>query len=290
MYGIRPPARAGLFYDKKPEMCKNRALSLLEAVQLPNDLHGSIPAGLAPHAGWMYSGALAMETIAALMDSAVGTVVIFGSDHTGAVRMGEVYDSGAWSTPLGDCPIDEELAAELVAGCGCLRSNPDAHAMEHSIEVLIPLLQTASENVKIVPIGVPVDRISVEIGQYVGQVLATKGGGVKVLGSTDLTHHGGHFGSLGGSGPASESFASQNDRRLLDLIEHLDTDRIIPEVRSNGNACGGGAVAATMAAAREMGAERGRVLSYTNSYRIVHERSPWELDDTTVGYASVIFC
>ena len=64
---------------------------------------------------------------------------------------------------------------------------------------------------------------------------------------------------------------------------------MIPEVQQQHNACGAGAIAATMAAAHQLGATKGTVLEYNNSYCISRERNPGEQDDTTVGYASVIF-
>ena len=61
------------------------------------------------------------------------------------------------------------------------------------------------------------------------------------------------------------------------------------EADRQANACGAGAIAATVAACREMGATRGLVLGYTNSFEIIHAQEPNATDDTTVGYASVVF-
>ena len=110
-------------------------------------------------------------------------------------------------------------------------------------------------------------------------------------GSTDLTHTGGHFGSARhGPGPAAEAFARANDGRLLELLRQMQPEKVVPEVRANRNACGGGAIAATMAAARELGASQAVVLDYDNSYCISRRANPGVArDDTTVGYASVVF-
>jgi len=84
-------------------------------------------------------------------------------------------------------------------------------------------------------------------------------------------------------------WTEKNDRRMLELIRQLDAPKIIAEADKQGNACGAGAIAAGVAAAKVMGAASGMILGYTNSYRIIHERHPEEQDDTTVGYASVVF-
>ena len=292
----RPPVRAGMFYEKSPDACRKHATELIESVRLGDDLPEKLYGGLVPHAGWVYSGELAAMTFKALLGAdktdTPETVVLFGADHTGAVRMGEVWDAGCWGTPVGDVQVDETMAAELLEGDveGLLRSNPAAHAQEHSLEVQVPLLSVISPRIKIVPIAVPPAGEAVLIGQIVGRYIASlPARRACVVGSTDLTHHGGHFGNPGGRGEKSEAYTRQNDKRMLELIEALDAEAVVPEARNHMNACGAGAIAATIAAVREMGAREGKVLAYTNSYEIVHKKIPHDPDDTTVGYASVVF-
>ena len=292
----RPPVRAGMFYEKSPDACRQHATELIESAHLPDDLPERLYGGLVPHAGWVYSGALAGMTFKALLGrtktDVPETVVLFGADHTGAVRMGEVWDAGCWQTPVGDVQVDETMARELLEGDveGLLRSNPSAHAQEHSLEVQVPLLGVLSPEIKIVPIAVPPAGEAVRIGQAVGRHLASlRAGRTCVVGSTDLTHHGGHFGNPGGRAQKSEAYTRQNDKRMLDLIEAMNAEAVIPEARNHMNACGAGAIAATIAAVREMGAREGKVLAYTNSYEIVHKKTPYDPDDTAVGYASVVF-
>jgi hypothetical protein len=240
----------------------------------------------------MFSGALAAKTIKSLLetDPSAKTVVLFGADHTGSAVKGEVWDAGAWKTPLGELPIDEQIAAELIAADSSLRSNPHAHNFEHSIEVQTPLLLEANSEIRFVPIAVPAAPVAVQVGQAVGRLLQPKGPqNVIVLGSTDLTHHGGHFGNPGGHGTDSEAFARKNDQRMIELMRQLAAEDVVPEANQHKNACGAGAIAATLAAVREMGARKGVVLDYTNSYQILREQTSHVQDDTTVGYASVVF-
>jgi len=287
---IRLPVRAGSFYESSPSTCRHHAGKLLEAALVTDPLPRKVYGGLVPHAGWVYSGRLAAMTFKALRSAGeLKTVVLFGADHTGMVRRGEVYDSGVWRTPLGEVQIDDELASALLAEADCLRANPQAHAYEHSLEVQVPLLQMVAESAKIVPIAVPPTDLAVLIGQVVGKVLAKRSPGVCVVGSTDLTHHGGHFPAPGGHGRSGAEWARKNDRRMIDLIEAMAAEKIVPEADDRQNACGAGAIAATVAACREMGATRGICLAYTNSYEVVREMYPDETDDTSVGYASVVF-
>ena len=244
-----------------------------------------------PHAGWMFSGRLAAMTIKAVASSAgpVELLVLFGADHQGVVGQGEVYDSGVWRTPLGEVEVDAEAASALLEAGGPLRANPEAHAMEHSLEVQVPLIQVALPAARIVPIAVPPTELAVQVGQAVGRTLAERFPGGRVIGSTDLTHHGGHFGSPGGRGSQGLEWSENNDRRMLDLLEAIRAEDVIGEARARSNACGAGAIAATIAACARMGARRGLVLEYTNSYRVIREIYPSETDETTVGYVSAVF-
>jgi len=286
---IRQAQRAGSFYEGTTASCLHHATKLLdeaEGADLPAELYG----GLVPHAGWMYSGSLAARTFK-LLDNAspLETVVLLGADHTGSARGAEVYDSGAWRTPLGDMLIDDDLAARLIAAHPAVRANPDAHRHEHSIEVQVPLLQAMRNDIRIVPILVAPGPDAVSIGKAIGLVLADASPNTRVVGSSDLTHHGGHFGSPGGKGEEGVQWSAQNDRRLLDIIEKMKADDVVPEVTARGNACGGGAIAATMAACSVMGATHGHCVEYTNSYEIMQNIYPNGQDYTTVGYACVVF-
>ena len=79
-----------------------------------------------------------------------------------------------------------------------------------------------------------------------------------------------------------------NDRRFIDLMLALDADRIVDEAQANHNACGGGAVAATLSACRESGATKGWLLEHTTSNDVMQSRGMRPSADS-VGYAGVIF-
>ena len=292
---IRPPFRAGMFYPADEASCRQEAKDAFSAA--PSDEIPSPRAlgGIAPHAGWAFSGPLAAGTIRALIDpdAPPTTVILFGADHVGRVNRGEVWTGRAWRTPLGDVEIDTELAAELLERVGprLLRSNPAAHEQEHSIEVQVPLLAFWAPGTKIVPIAMPPDPLSIEAGEKIGDVLADRPGRVVLLGSSDLTHIGGHFGPPPDATLAAEPYARKNDRRMLDRIEALDATAVLTEAAAHHNACGPGAIAATIAATKKLGATPAttKTLHYTNSAEILRHQYPTDRDDATVGYASVVF-
>ena len=288
---IRYPFRAGTFYESESAPCRFEAERLIDSVILPQDLPSKLYGGLVPHAGWMYSGPVAATTIAALGQSAekIESIILLGADHVGKAQYAEVYDSGTWRTPLGDVLIDSEIASALIETNELFSANPAAHEREHSLEVQIPLIQTVLPNVRIVPISVaPTDK-AVDIGRHIGHTLAEHFPNVPIIGSTDLTHHGGHFPTPGGHGQIGVQWSRDNDKRMLDLIEAMNEESIIAEANLRANACGAGPIAATVSACRILGASKGLILEYTNSYEVIHRMYPDDPDDTTVGYASVVF-
>ena len=286
---LRQPVRAGSFYESIPSSCRNHAVKLIEAANVPDDTPPAF-GGIVPHAGWSYSGRLAALTLkAVLRDPQVDTLVLLGADHCGTVRRGEVFDTGTWRSPLGDVQVNEALAQAIIRADGCLRANPKAHTYEHSLEVQVPIIQVLKPSIQIVPIGIPPINQAVQVGEVIGRVLKERFPHARVVGSSDLTHHGGHFPAPGGRGLQGVEWTEKNDQRILSLMENMQAAEIIEEAAEHGNACGAGAIAATVAAAKVMGSAQGLVLSYTNSYRIIHEQSPEESDDTAVGYASVVF-
>jgi hypothetical protein len=280
-----------MFYESSPASCRRHVEELLQEAHVPDELPPRLYGGVVPHAGWVYSGGLAALTLKSLISAgARKTIVLFGADHTGAVRMGEVYAAGAWRTPLGEARVDEDLAQIVLAfGKSCCRENPDAHENEHSIEVQVPFIQVLAPETMILPIAVPPSPMAIEIGQAVAQAVRDQADEVAIVASTDLSHHGGHFPAPGGRGQVGEQWTRRNDRRIIDLAEAMDANSVIPETCKHMNACGAGAMTAAIAACRVLGAQKGICLEYTNSYVITHKRYPHELDDTTVGYASIVF-
>lgn len=289
----RQAYRAGTFYQSSPQACRSEAKGLLDHAALPATLPGVIYGGIVPHAGWTFSGRTAAMTIQALSRSGrLERLVIFGADHWGISNGAALYAKGTWESPLGEVAIDEELAAALLAGCPQLHHDDRAHAREHSIEVQLPLIQMLSPNVRIVPINLTPSDSAAGIGAAIGAVLASRFPAAGVLGSSDLTHYGPQYGfTPGGEGQRGLDWAVENDRRLLKLIERMRADQVVDESNARQNACGGGAIAAAIAACAAMGATRGVVLDYTTSAEVIRASEglhTGQVEDA-VGYASVVF-
>jgi AmmeMemoRadiSam system protein B len=66
------------------------------------------------------------------------------------------------------------------------------------------------------------------------------------------------------------------------LMVKMDEKGVIEEALKNYNACCSGAAGAAIAAAKELGADRGVKITYSTSYDI-------RPDSSFVGYAGVVF-
>ncbi|HOB76018.1 MAG TPA: AmmeMemoRadiSam system protein B [Phycisphaerae bacterium] len=299
---VRTPAVAGQFYPRSYEECRaaiEECLARAEASPPAGLPAGFKPiAGIAPHAGWICSGAVAGEVIRVLAlggtspgrpsESGVETFVIFGAAHRRMASPAAVYDQGSWETPLGQAVIDEELARNVMEAAPTVPADIDVHEMEHSIEVEVPFVRYLAPGAKILPIMVSPVMMAVEVGRTVAQAAAKLGRRVVFLGSTDLTHYGPRYQfAPQGVGPEGIRWAKEvNDRQFLGRVLNLQADEVVHEAATHHNACGPGAVAATIAAAQVMGATAAHVLRHTNSNEVLCTRYG-QMDDA-VGYAGVV--
>lgn len=306
---VRTPAVAGIFYPGDPIQCRALAQSYLDAAGLAPEAPAGRRwiGGIVPHAGWICSGAIAGQTIGALQaqsrepsGSAEGriedrvaerldVVVIFGAVHTPLPIHNAAFDSHArWAVPGGESAVAQDVEGRLLEQGDFFRVDDRFHVQEHAVEVELPLIQAAWPNATVLPIEVPAIDSADEIGRRVARQLIAAGLNAVYLASSDLTHYGANYGfAPAGVGINALSWAKENDRRLLQIVTDMAVEAVMPEVKGHFNACGAGAIAAMMAACREMGASVGRVLSHANSYETlagVAKQSP----NNAVGYAAVV--
>lgn len=284
---VRSPIVAGMFYPAHEAMCRREVESYLAQASCELD-GGEVVGGIVPHAGWTFSGLTAAHVYASLArQNPPDVVVLFGAVHSWRVVKPGVYSSGGWRCPLGSMPVDEELAREVLrCGKGALDDDAAAHMDEHSIEVQLPFLARVCPQARILPIAVPPMPRATDIGRLVAACVHALGRRGVAIGSTDLTHYGPRYGlAPAGVGEGAVQWVHANDARVLALMADLRGGDILSEVEAHHNACGAGAVAATIGFATEMGAARGHIAHYTTS----HEVAPVGPASDMVGYGAVVF-
>lgn len=288
----RKPFVAGQFYAGQYDSCVDEINECLDAETISETLPETIVAGIVPHAGWTFSGSLAALVFSAIKQQhdKVHSFVIFGATHGYFGKLPALYEAGSWATPLGEVPIDEELA-DAVLKTDTAVSDPDAHRSEHSIEVQVPFIQYLFAGAKILPILVPPREQAVALGTSVGDIIKRdEKKKIVCIGSTDLTHYGPRYGFTPmGTGLEGLRWAdSVNDQRFIDLALKLDAAEMLASAAENCNACGPGAAAAAVAAAKRLGKRKGLLLGHTNSNEIML-RKMGETSYDSVGYAAIVF-
>jgi len=266
---VRKPVVQGQFYSGTKESLLKEVSALVDRSSPKEDAIGAI----SPHAGYVYSGAVAGRTLSAM--NPMSSYVIIGPNHTG---MGEPFSlcmTDAWATPLGEVRLDKNLAEAILKNSHYIKSDTLAHAAEHSVEVQIPLLQGLLKEFKIVPMVVSYSGLDVyrDIGSTIaGAVKKLKmENEVAIIASSDMTHY----------EPAEA--ARKKDRMAIDAVLAMDEARLVETVEESGiTMCGYAPAAIMLAAAKSLGAKSGRLVEYRTSGDVTGDFS------SVVGYAGVL--
>lgn len=278
-----------MFYPEDSEQCREEAGSYLRPLQTALD-HTWI-GGIVPHAGWICSGAIAGQAIATIArtNPAVDVVVVFGAIHTPLPTKQAVLDTHSrWAVPGGQSDIPQDVSAGLLELKDFFCVDERFHSREHAVEVELPLIQQAWPTAAVLPVEVPAFQMAAEIGRRTAEQLVARKRRPNFLASSDLTHYGPSYGfTPWGVGPMGLHRAKENDDRLLRLVTTLSDEAIVPEVLTRANACGGGAIAAMIAACKVFGATRAKVLRHANSFETLAAVAP-QPPTNAVGYAGVV--
>ena len=183
---IREPAVANTFYPGDAGELSTQINTFLAAAELPDNTN-TPKAIIAPHAGYVYSGPVAASAYARLIKAKerIKRVILLGPTHRVSFYGCAVSSADAFSTPLGNIKLDKETINSLLDK-GLVKTLDQAHAMEHSLEVQLPFLQTVLDDFLLTPIV-----IGEASAAEVSQLLETVWGGPETLIviSSDLSHY-----------------------------------------------------------------------------------------------------
>ena len=187
---VRPAAVAGAFYPRDPAALAREVGDYLEQSAERDPVPGFPKAVIVPHAGYIYSGAVAAEAYDLLRSARgiVTRVILLGPCHRVAVRGVALPGAGAFTTPLGAVPVDTAAVAAL-RGLPDIVEFPATHAQEHSLEVQLPFLQQVLGGFTVLPLVV--GQIG---GAALAKILERVWGGPETLivVSSDLSHFHGY--------------------------------------------------------------------------------------------------
>lgn len=234
-----------------------------------------------PHAGYMYSGAIAAHAYAALAgDGWPRRIVILGPNHHGLGAPVALCPEDH-ATPLGTARYDALLGEKLLGGV--VEADPAAHRQEHSIEVQIPFLLQLRSDVSFVPIAFAFQEWDVarEVGEAVAR--AVEDDDAVIVASSDFTHVGPQYGQVPPRGTSAGEFAKRQDEKALDRIVRLDPQGLQGVVHQDQiTMCGYGPVTAMLVAAKALGATDAEFRKYANSAEVTNDET------MAVGYGAVV--
>lgn len=266
---IRKPAAAGQFYPSSPQGLKEQIETFIDkkAEKL------EIIACMLPHAGYMYSGAVAGQTVSRI--NIKDKIILLGPNHTGYGAAFSIMTEGMWQTPLGEVKIDSNLARNILGHSKHLEDDELAHLYEHSLEVELPFLQYFKADFEIVPMVLLSDELNIlkDIGRDIAGVIKDSGlkDSVLIVASSDMTHY------------EPQAQAQKKDQEAIEAILELDEDRLMERIqRLNISMCGSAPVIAMLSAAKLLGAKSARLIKYQTSGDITGDTS------AVVGYGGIV--
>jgi hypothetical protein len=234
----------------------------------------SIVAVVSPHAGYEYSGPVAAHSYLHVSSlRAPDLIVIVAPNHYGVGSGVATFKDGEWETPLGRMRVDEEAASKLVRHSGIASFDPEAHRMEHSLEVQLPFLQQIyGDSIPFLPVSLLFQDLETARTVAESLVKVVEGKRAVLVASSDLTHY----------EPAAE--AREKDAALIDQVKRMDVSSFYSTLdRLQVTACGFGAIATVMVASQALGLEKGELLKYATSGDTTGD------NNQVVGYASLRF-
>ncbi len=275
---IRFPAVAGSFYPDNQEGVRQ----LVNRLLLENKQHGDPPKALIiPHAGYVFSGAVAASGYSLLNAGYINPVVfLIGASHHSLFQGAALDPHEAFQTPLGIVPLHQTTNQQLALHQGVFALSGNPHRKEHSLEVQLPFIQAIyHDQFTIVPILLGAASTG-ELQQMATalQPFFEKPETLFVI-STDLSHY-----------PPME-IAQETDQRVIEAICTGNPEKLKKTLQHEANRnlpgyqtglCGYKAVLLLQYITSRLKTARYRLVKYQNS-----GHSPQGSNQEVVGYAAI---
>jgi AmmeMemoRadiSam system protein B len=264
---VRHPAVAGRFYPKDRETLLRDVRSYFPMETVAAPALGCI----APHAGYVFSGAVAGAVYANI--DLPRHIIVLCPNHTGKGRPLAIMSSGAWETPLGHAPIDSPVAEALKKRFPILTEDADAHRSEHAIEVELPFLQVRRPEFSFVPMALGTGQFETleKLGEAIAAVVQAQAGRILIVASSDMNHY------------ENDAITRVKDHKAIERILALDAHGLFETVmREEISMCGFGPAIVMLTAAKRLGATSAELVKYATSGDVSGDR------EMVVGYAGVV--
>lgn len=264
----RSPAVADQFY---PGDAPALARTLQQLIPRAPAAKQEVLAVVSPHAGYIYSGAVAGETFAGI--HIPEDIILMGPNHHGRGAPVALMVEGEWEMPLGAVPLNAELGKLLLRHSPSIEADELAHRYEHSLEVQVPFLQYLQKNLRLTPLVISHIPFATcrEVGRAIAAAVNEYAKPVLIVASSDMTHY------------ESRQSATAKDRLAIDRIQALDPEGLYDTVLGRRiSMCGIMPATVALVAALELGAARAELVRYTDSGETSGDTAH------VVGYAGIL--
>ena len=267
MSQVREPAVAGQFYPASAEELHREVERFLSR---PAKAKVRALGVISPHAGYIYSGAVAGAVFSSI--ELPRRAIVLCPNHTGMGEPLSIMSAGSFRTPLGEVKIDTELAEALKKSFPLLREDTLAQLREHAIEVQLPFLQTGRKDFTFVPITVGTGQYEVlsALGVVIAKVITDCGEPVLIVASSDMNHY------------EADDETRIKDALAIEQVLGLHPLGLFQTVHGQKiSMCGVGPAVAMLTAAIKLGAKSAELIRYATSGDVSGDR------EHVVGYAGV---
>ncbi|MCL2823148.1 MAG: AmmeMemoRadiSam system protein B [Polyangiaceae bacterium] len=242
------PTVAGRFYTDNPKNLRTEVASYLEkgASEPAIAKDRRVVALVAPHAGYVYSGAVAGVAYAAVRSRTISTVVVLSPSHHGRRSYACALRADAYGTPIGQVPVARSLVDALIAkgdgNGGLVREDEQLFKPEHALDVQIPFILMAFPQAQIVPLIVPMLSMNKleSLGHAIFDVVGSDPNAL-VVASSDLSHFYGY------------QQAQSIDDAMVSELERDDLSTVFDKHDERRGPCGIAPIVATWAYAKKFG-------------------------------------
>jgi AmmeMemoRadiSam system protein B len=270
---LRPSPIAGTWYPGNADHLARSIDGFLSDAKTP-PIKGQIKAIIVPHAGHRYSGSVAAYAYNAIQGLAIKNIVVLSPMHQYHPAKLLTTAHEAYTTPLGPVPVNPELVRKLDQALISILDEgltPIARDQEHSLEIQLPFLQRVyPQGFNLLPVMLR-DQAPDTTRALADALVKVMPEDSLLVASSDLSHF------------YPENDALELDSAILKTIQDLSPEDLYQvEAESRGFACGLGAIAAVLWAARELGANQVDILNRATSGDVTGDRS------SVVGYVSAV--
>ncbi|MEW6109430.1 MAG: AmmeMemoRadiSam system protein B [Nitrospirota bacterium] len=263
----RAPSVAGQFYQSSDFRLNQQVEQYIDKNASKEEAVGI----LVPHAGLIYSGAVAGAVYSSIKFPK--TFLMLGPNHTGIGPKISLMDSGEWDIPTGTFEIDRRLASRIALNTGKVTRDSQAHVFEHSLEVQLPFLAYLGKDVKIVPITILSASLDdcADLAEAVAKAIRSIDYPVVIIASSDMSHY------------LPDKLARQKDGKAIDKILDINPSGLYETVQKEKiSMCGYLPATVMLFASKSLGAKSSRLVKYMTSGDVNSDY------DSVVGYAGII--